>query len=144
MRITAPDATGKVSINDSISGRIIVLYFRVPTTRERIQYSKSLFQRKGNKITYAYAEARQKWGREILTGFEEGAFGVVKGDKEIPYSSNPESKNYREDWKNLVCEFASDLVEILATHVFEGSTPLVAPRLGEEEEETGEEVDEKN
>jgi hypothetical protein len=156
MRITSPDVKNELTINDPISGGQITLYYRLPTTQERLKYNQSLFQRKGNKITYTYTEARLKWGREILLGFEEGAFGVMsktppggKG-KEVPYSSDPESKNYREDWKDLVCEFASDLIEVLAAHVFEGATPAIVPRFENEEDESASPgagemgIDEKN
>jgi hypothetical protein len=145
MRITAPDVRNELVINDPISGGQITLYYRLPTTAERLKYSQSLFQRKGNKIKYTYAEARQEWGKQILLGFEKGAFGVMKDGKKTSYSSDPESKDYREDWKELVCEFASDLIEVLAAHVFEGASPSVVPHF-ESGEETGEteELDEKN
>jgi len=140
MRITAPGVRNELVINDSISGTQIILYYRVPTTQERIRYSQSLFRRERNKIVYSVAEGRQHWGKELLVGFREGDFAVEdKKGKAVPYSSDPENKQYREDWKELVCTYAPDLVEFLALTVFEGATRGVNLDLvlGEEAAGTG-------
>jgi hypothetical protein len=122
MRITAPDVRNELVINDSISGGQITLYYRIPTTQERVRYSQSLFRRERNKVVYSYSEARQHWGREILEGFKDGDFAVREKGKDVPYSSDPKVKNFREDWKELVCTYAADLVEFLAVTVFEGAS----------------------
>lgn len=122
MRVTAENMINELAINDAISGDTITLKYRLPTTEERVRYQKSLVKKYRNKVTTAIAETRQKFGAEILTGFKDGDFAQIKNGKEIAYSADPNNPNYDPEWKNLICTYASDLVEFLAQQVFEGNS----------------------
>ena len=132
-RITAPDVVNKLKINDAISGETIALSYRLPTTEERVKYNNSLWKRERNAFKTRFSETRQRFGKLILAGFEDGAFAKMKDGKESTYSSNPQSPDYDPNWKDLVCEYASDLVEFLAMTVFEGNTRETELLFGDEE-----------
>lgn len=121
-RVTAPDIINELKINDAISGETITLFYRLPTTEERMRYGKSSIRREGNKIKNEIVEARQKFGKMILTGIKDGDFVKIVDSKEVPYSSNPDSTEHDPNWKELVCKYASDLVEFMALTVFEGNS----------------------
>jgi hypothetical protein len=57
-----------------------------------------------------------QFGLEIISGFDEGAFGYDGS----PISSDPASPNYREDWKKLLEETAADIVTLVAQIAFDG------------------------
>jgi hypothetical protein len=57
-----------------------------------------------------------KFGIEIITGFDEGAFGYDG----VVISSDPASPVYREDWKELLKETAADIVTMVAHIAFDG------------------------
>lgn len=121
-RITAPDIVNELKINDAISGETITLFYRLPTTDERVRYTKSSIRREGNKIKNEIAETRQKFGKTILVGIKDGDFIKLVDGKEAAYSSDLQSLSYDPNWKELVCTYASDLVEFLALTVFEGNS----------------------
>jgi len=127
MRITEAELKNELRINDAISGDVITLYYRIPTTKERVQYSTSLFRRERNRIISAVSQTRQRLGREILLGFKDRDFGHLVDGKITPYASDPVSPLYLENWKDLVCSHASDLVEFLAMTVFEGNSRMIEP-----------------
>lgn len=106
-----------LTIQDPVSGTAIKFYYRTPTSEERVGYQNALFKREGEKVDFKITEARQEFGLKILEGFEEGAFENGDG----PFSSDPKAPNFNPDWKDLVKTFASDLIETLAAHVFEGA-----------------------
>lgn len=117
MRDLKPTDKNELVVLDAISGTDIVLYYRTPTTSERVAYQRAQIKKEGKKIKIRASQARQEFGLKILTGFADGAFGYDGR----PISSNPEAANYREDWKDLVLAQAADLVEVLALTVFEGA-----------------------
>ncbi len=104
-------------IQDAISACEIVLYYRQPTTPERIGFQRASWVRKGKKVHNRTAEARAHYGALILTGIREGDFSC--GSALI--SSDPASPAYRADWKELVTATAGDLLMLLGMQVFEGS-----------------------
>jgi len=123
MRDLKPTDKNELVVHDAISGTDIVLYYRLPTTSERIAYQRALIRKTGKKVVLRAGEARQEFGLKILTGIREGDFGY--DGKTI--SSDPKSERYRDDWKQLVGETAGDLVEVLALTVFEGARTATAP-----------------
>jgi len=143
-RITAPDAQNELRIDDAISGDVITLYYRLPTTEERTKYSRGLFTRERNKVKSTVAEARQKWGKAIMTGFKDGDFARVVDGRKVFYSSDPASPDYDPKWKETICTWASDLVEFLALTVFEGNTREIDNLPDDDEAGIIEEVTEKN
>ncbi|HNR12063.1 MAG TPA: hypothetical protein PKM59_01985 [Thermodesulfobacteriota bacterium] len=140
-RGAAPNIQNELRINDSVSGDVITLFYRIPTTEERVAYQKAMFARKRNKVETHIPETRQKYGKKILTGFKEGDFYKLDGDKKVFFSSDPASPNYDPDWMNLICTYAMDLLEFMALQVFEGNTRDSNVFADEEEEEAGEIID---
>ena len=116
MRDLDVSATNKIVISDARSGTEIELYYRNPTTQEEVEYQSKLYKRKGNKLILN-PRVKVNLGLAILTGFREGDFGVAGS----PISSDVESPNYREDWKDLLGRMASDIVSTFATVVYEGA-----------------------
>lgn len=108
---------------DKISDTTIALFYDLPTTEMRINYQNEQIVREGNKVRSALGETRQKYGAMILAGFGSGAFENAQG-KAI--SCLPADKNYDPDWKKLVEDNASDIIETLAVHVFEVPLTRVA------------------
>ena len=108
-------------INDNIGGGEIELYYRNPTTAERVAYSNESVSRSGRKVKMSVGDTRAKYGPKILTGIREGDFVDAEGR---PIASDEESPNYRPDWKDLISEHAGDLVQLLAASVFEAAAEL--------------------
>ncbi|KKW12652.1 MAG: hypothetical protein UY48_C0010G0004 [Candidatus Gottesmanbacteria bacterium GW2011_GWB1_49_7] len=105
---------------DNISDSYLILYYRNPTTEERIAYTNALLTRRGQKIESAMGEARLKYGLRILIGIRDGDFATDDG----PMSSNQQSPGYKENWKAIINELAPDVIAQLAILVFEN--PLVS------------------
>ena len=123
----------EMRFQDNLSGSEIVLFYRMPTTKERVSYTNESFQRKRNKVVNRSVQARMKFGLEILTGFKEGDFEIKAKDGEwSPISSDPDSEHYYPDWKEHVRKYASDLIEHLAIRVFD--IPVQTPDEDEEVE----------
>jgi hypothetical protein len=106
-----------LEIRHAASGTVVGLFYRTPTTQERVGYSKGHTKRVGNKMVDSSFENRLKYARKICTGIREGDFGY----EGRPVSSDPESADYREDWKALLEEMAADLLTVLAIIIFEGT-----------------------
>ena len=112
------NAPCSVCFYDKISDSRITLHYRMPTTSERIAYNNSLVTRKGIKVKSNVGETRQKFGLLILTGFEKGAFCDAAGNVIASEASEP---GYDAAWRELVRQYAPDLVDALAVHAFETS-----------------------
>jgi hypothetical protein len=109
-----------LTITDRMSGSQVILYYRTPTTTERINFTKSQTKRKGNKIQSRIAEARLSAGFTIITGFRKGDFAFDG----VAISSKPGEEGYRSDWKNLLYTTASDLLMVLGEQIFEGEQQI--------------------
>lgn len=120
-------------IKDAISGTDIELTYRLPLTSERVAYQNRLVSRRNGKIQVHAVEARIEFGLKILTGFREGDFGFDGK----PISADPQSPNYKENWKELVRATAADIINAFAFVVFEGASVNT-----DAETDTGEEVGE--
>lgn len=118
------DEINELKVQDNISDSTLVLYYRTPTTQERVGYTNESIQRKRNKIVYRQGEARLKYGGLILTGIGEGDFERKEGDGFVPISSDSSSKHYYKDWKEHIKKYASDLIDLLAIHVFDMAAEL--------------------
>jgi hypothetical protein len=117
------DKPNGVTFFDRISESKITLFYRMPTTEERIAYSNSLITRRGTKVESNIGEARGKYGARILTGFKDGDFATEDG----PLSSDPASPNFKPNWKAILLQYAQDVVDMLAIHVFEASLMIDTP-----------------
>lgn len=118
------DEPCKVTFDDNIAGGKITVFYRLPTSEERIKYSNSQVSRNGRKIESILGQTRQTFGLKILTGITDGEFAKEK-NKLI--SSNPGSPDYDPAWKTIIAKHASDVVAMLAQHVFEGALTREEP-----------------
>ena len=127
-------------IYDAPSGQTCGIFYRRPKPSECIAYQSSLLKRKGDKIQDNTFKTRLEFGLKIITGVQEGDYGIENGERAVPISSDPSSPDYREDWKELIARIAHLHVVAVAALAFEG----VAARgkTGVEfEQETGEGAD---
>ncbi len=108
----------EVTFFDRISDSKLTIFYRLPTTVERVGYTNSLATRRGNKIESNVGTARLKYGTAIMLGFKDGDFEKEEGK---PMASDPKSPNYDPEWKTFVRQYAQDVIEMLAMHVFESS-----------------------
>lgn len=128
-----------MKIHDNLSDSDMHIYYRSPTVKEVAGYTNSMTKRVRNRIINCTGECRQKHGRDILEGFRDGDFGIMKDGKVSVISSDPKSQNYDPKWKDLFCEHAADLVERLAIHAFENTAEMdVGVDLSASDEENGE------
>ena len=105
-------------------GGSVVLYYSDPTTKQRIAYSNSVTRRKGRKIINDLAATRLAGGKAICTGIREGDL-AVPADNEKGYSlisSDPQSPDYRKDWKELLVKHQADFLMLLGAHAFENTS----------------------
>ncbi len=104
-----------LAIQDPVSGSVINLYYRRPTSEERVAYQLSAFRLEGGERRFCLGETRLKFGLEILTGFGAGDFVIKAEGEEIPLEPTQ-----HPDWKERLATEAPDLVSYLAQQVFEG------------------------
>jgi hypothetical protein len=104
-----------LAIQDPISGSVITLYYRRPTSEERVAYQLSAFRLEGGERRFCLGETRLQFGLEILTGFDAGDFMVAGEAGEIPLDPGQ-----HPDWKARLAADAPDLISYLAQQVFEG------------------------
>lgn len=119
-------------IQDQLSNSEIHLKYRMPTSKEIISYRNGGMKRKRNKVIDRIGENRIEHGLKILVGFRDGDF--LKED------GTPLSVENDSNWKDLVKEQASDLIETLAFQVFDGSSQVIHPE-DEDEPEEGEDAE---
>jgi hypothetical protein len=104
-----------LAIHDPLSGSVINLHYRRPTSEERVAYQLSAFRLEGGERRFCLGETRLKFGLEILTGFGAGDFIVLMEGEEIPLDPAR-----HPDWKDHLAKEAADLVAYLGQQVFEG------------------------
>lgn len=90
----------ELKIIDPISGSVIKLYYRIPTSEERVKYGSDAIELKDGQVEINAVRARQKWGVEILEGFEDGSFerkapSPLAGDS--PKTSSPAEGEDRDE-----------------------------------------------
>lgn len=109
------EARHHMAIQDPVSGSAITLYFRRPTSEERVAYQLSVFHLEGGDRRLRLSETRLRFGLDILVGFEVGDFIIqAEGDSE------PLDPERHPDWKEHLAQHAPDLVSYLGQQVFEG------------------------
>lgn len=102
-------------VHDPVSGTVVTLHYRRPTSEERVAYQLSAFRLEGGQRRFCLGETRLRFGLEILRGVGTGDFLITEDGGEIPL--DPER---HPDWKERLEEHAPDLVSYLAQQVFEG------------------------
>lgn len=114
----------RLKLDDNITGEKITLFYTLPTNQQRLAYQNASVERVDGRIINRTIEARQKYGLEILTGVKVGGLEVMQDGEWVPLITDPSQAGYREDWKDIVLEQASDLVELLAGQVFDVSARI--------------------
>jgi hypothetical protein len=104
-----------LAIQDPVSGSVINLHYRRPTSEERVAYQLSAFRLEGGERRFCLGETRLKFGLEILTGFGAGDFIITTEGEEVPLDPTR-----HPDWKERLALEAPDLIAYLAQQVFEG------------------------
>lgn len=98
---------------DNLSDSELGVFYRMPSTKERIAYRLAQGQKKKGRET-SPTEIRIKKGLKILTGTRGDDFQIKDPDGEyIPLT------NKVEDWKDHFERIAPDVAEFLAIRVFE-------------------------
>lgn len=132
----------KMVIQDNLSACEIHLNYRIPTPKEIVSYRNGGTKRVRNKMVNRMGENRLEHGIKILTGFRDGDFQKVVDGNAVDFSSDQKSKNYDPEWKKLVEDQASDLIETLAFQVFDGSSQVITPDNSlDEDDESGEDTE---
>ena len=106
----------EIKLDDIVTGEEVTLFYRTPTTKERLVYDASSFEKKGGKIISLVHQTRQKFGLKILTGFKKGCLAC---DGKL-ISSDPQDPDYYAEWKNEFQNTCGDLIKFMAVVVFEG------------------------
>ncbi len=104
-----------LAVRDPVSGSVITLYYRRPTSEERVAYQLSAYRIEGGERRFCLGETRLKFGLEILLGFGDGDFLIQEGGELVPLDPARHG-----DWKEQIRQHAPDLVSYLAQQVFEG------------------------
>lgn len=119
------DELNEMRFQDNLSGSEIVLLYRMPTTKERIDYTNESFVRERKKMVNRSVETRFKFGLKILEGFREGDFERKIDGQWKPIASDQASDHFYPEWKEHIRKYASDLIEHLAIRVFD--VPVQVP-----------------
>lgn len=121
------DRPCSVVFADKISGGTIKFFYTRPGTGQRVAYQGDLASPDAK-----LSEVRIEHALGILAGIRDGDFTAPVSPEpdapSLPVSSNPDSPDFRENWKDLVKAHASDLLEILAIHAFEPYVRAVEER----------------
>lgn len=104
-----------LAIEDPVSGSVITLHYRLPTSEERVAYQLAAYRLEGGERQFRLGETRLEFGLKILTGFQPGDFLVEEGAGRVPL--DPER---HPDWKERLAAAAPDLISYLGQQVFEG------------------------
>jgi hypothetical protein len=106
-----------IEIQDGISGDVHAIRCRKPTMHEMAAYQAGLFERKGKKMINRIYQTRVEFGKKIITGFVKGTLGV---DGQA-FASDPADPQYREDWLDILCTMAPEIVAAVAMQAYEGT-----------------------
>ena len=105
----------------------IEIYYKNPTTEDRVGYKNERIQRDGDQITFNVPETRIKYAEKIITGIREGDFGQEINGEVRPLSCNPDSEYYNDKWKDILKANAPDVLETIAVFIFDDPIELIPP-----------------
>lgn len=120
-------------VRDPISGALHELYYRLPTSKERVAYQGSFVKRLGKKITMRKDtfSIHVKFAAKVLQGFKTGTFsydGAVISCNEAEdgttfvHEENGKKVEYpivfRKDWRELLEKTAADVIAPVANLAF--------------------------
>ncbi len=109
------EAHQTMAIQDPVSGSVITLHYRLPTSEERVAYQLAAYRLEGGERQFRLGETRLEYGLKLLVGFGAGDFLIQENGQAV--ALEPER---HPDWKQRLAEAAPDLVSYLAQQVFEG------------------------
>lgn len=110
----------EIYINDKVSGDVLEIKYRRPTTEEIVEYHAGLYENKNGEVKINH-RARIQGALAVITGIGEKCFADVDG-KAI--HSDKGHEDYAENWKELLEKHASDILFLVALQVFE-STKII-------------------
>lgn len=109
MRVIGQSAlTLKDPYND---GQEITIFYNIPSTAQRVGWAAKASQLKENDPTLPFFT---EIGREIITGFPDGTFGIDDSGKTRQIDSSPQSEHYAKDWRLQLFYIGSPNEDILA------------------------------
>ena len=129
MRDLKHSEKNSIAIFDKLSGSGLVIYYRTPTTKERIKYSSEQAQNLNTANFENVFETQIGWAEKLITGFSNNSFGY----DEKPVSSDKESEHYQPDWMKMLKETSSDLLMLFTESVM-GKTAFVVKMGGVSED----------
>lgn len=105
---------------------LAVLYYKDPSPTQQVAYSNRVVSRKGRKVKMDQTGTRLAGGKAVCTGMREGDFAVPAKNKKgyVLISSDPKSKDYRKDWKDLLYKHQAKYLILLGQHAFEGDVTI--------------------
>jgi len=108
-----------IQINSNLSGDVVKIIYRNPSTEERTAYRMKKYERVGNEVKVNISEARIAFAKKVITDVEN-----------IQYDNGAEivtvSKNL-ENWKELLEKFVPHLLELCAAKIFDEAFEIVPP-----------------
>lgn len=110
----------KITIDDGVTGETVTLFYRMPTTSERIAFESRSYHREGDTLIDESPAAKVEGALRIITGWDPPGYFTFDGE---PISWDPADPRYREDWKELLDETAGDILQALGAVVFQGTVP---------------------
>lgn len=154
--------TFEMPVTDELTGEKITFLVERPSAKLRNQYNNKAFQRRGSKTKFFTSLARVEFGLKVLKGIKDDEMSIPAEEHDnlenlrddiinapggvpyLPISSNPTSKFFTKNWRQMVEKYADHLIEGIATKLFDN--PVTVDDLETETdnyEDDGEDV-EKN
>lgn len=128
--------TNIIEIRDEIGGVVHEVYYRMPTTTERMQFQGRRFERRDNQIVDRTYAQQVTFGLAIMTGMKKGT--LAAGGRQVATDEN--DPDYREDWKELLRQAAPEIPAVVGRTVFGGVDAVRIPQGLEDTEVVVEEV----
>lgn len=112
----------EMTIFDVLSGTKIKLFYKTPTTADRILYQSAILNllTKTQKIE-SMVELQMNWAEKFITGFRKGDFTL--DEKEI--SSDPKDKDHYAGWFGVLKETAGDILLVFIKSLFGESSYVI-------------------
>jgi hypothetical protein len=108
-------------VDDKQGGEPFELYYTRPTTTQTIDYNRDVYglERTDPKrpTPVLHYDAMLEHALALIVGWSDNAFGI---DGQ-PFSAEPTSPHYREDWRDILRETQADILLSMAAQVFAGS-----------------------
>lgn len=121
MRDVKSSDKNSIAIFDKLSGTGIVLFYRTPSTKERVKYKSEMVMALNSRNFERMYEIQIEWAKKLLTGFSSTSFGYDGK----PISSDPSNENYDANWLKMLEESSSDLLMDFSESVMGQTTFIV-------------------